>query len=79
MGDAVLHPSREDRQEGIVLRIVLIYMRFFWPVVPALVIALGVAWLLWGMGLWLSIVLPLATGVLVFLFLAFIAACVETT
>ena len=50
------------------LRIVAIYLRYFWPVVPAGVAVVGAAWLLWGLGLMWSLVVPVVIGCAVFLF-----------
>lgn len=50
------------------LRTCVIWLRFFWPVVPGIVAAIGAGWLLWGLGFWISFALPLAAGAAVWLF-----------
>jgi len=56
------------------VRTFLIYLRHFWPVIPAFGAALGAGWLFWGMAPWIAVMLPVAAGVVVFGFFAFVAA-----
>ena len=56
------------------VRSFLIYLRYFWPVAPAVASWLILVWVLWGMGLWVSVVFPVVTGGLVFLFFSLIGA-----
>jgi len=41
------------------------FLRFFWPAAPAVVAAVGAAWLFVGLGFWLSVVAPIALGLAV--------------
>lgn len=59
------------------LRNLPIYLRLYWPVVPAAAATFGLGWLFWGMSPWISLMLPAAAGVLVFFFFAFILAWVS--
>lgn len=59
------------------VRILLIYLRHFWPLIPAFVVALGAGWLFWGMDPWISVMLPVAAGVAVFAFFAYVTAWLE--
>ncbi|WP_303902186.1 hypothetical protein [Thiohalomonas denitrificans] len=61
------------------LGIVAIYLRYFWPVVPAGVAAVGAAWLLWGLGLMWSVMVPLVIGGAVFLFFIWVQIAANTS
>jgi acyl-coenzyme A synthetase/AMP-(fatty) acid ligase len=56
------------------LRLVLIYLRHFWPAVPAAGVAVALAWMLWGLGPWVVVLVPLAAGAMTFAMLALISA-----
>jgi hypothetical protein len=56
------------------IRTFLIYLRYFWPVIPAFTVALGTGWLFWGMAPWIAVMLSAAAGLAVFGFFAFVAA-----
>lgn len=49
------------------MRTHLIWLRYFWPVIPGIAAALGAGWLLWGLGFMWSVAVPAVTGVGVFL------------
>lgn len=51
-----------------------IYLRCFWPSVPAICLALGLGWLLWGFNPWISVMVPLAGGLMLFAMLAIVAS-----
>ena len=53
-------------------RTALIFLRYFWMAVPAAGVAIGLAWLFWGMGFWLSVFMPLVAGVAAFFFLSLV-------
>lgn len=55
------------------LRTFNIWLRYFWPVVPGVVAALGAGWLFWGLGFMWSVVVPLAFGAGVSLFFSWVA------
>ncbi|SCZ58116.1 hypothetical protein SAMN03097708_01608 [Thiohalomonas denitrificans] len=60
------------------LRIAVIYLRYFWPVVPAGVGAVGAAWLLRGLGLMWSVMVPVVIGGVVFLFFVRVQIAADT-
>lgn len=49
------------------VRNALIWLRYFWPVIPGLLAALGLGWVFWGLGPMWSLVVPAVAGLGVFL------------
>lgn len=54
------------------LKTLIIWLRYFWPVVPGVVAALGASWLFWGLGFMWFVVVPLAVGAAVSLFFSWV-------
>ncbi|MEW6647069.1 MAG: hypothetical protein AB1450_07710 [Pseudomonadota bacterium] len=50
----------------------LIYLRCFWPAVPAAAFTLGLGWLLWGLSPWVSVMVPVGGGLMLFAMLALV-------
>lgn len=54
------------------LRTYLIWLGYFWPLIPGFLAALGAGWLFWGLGLMWSVVVPLLFGAGVFFLFAWV-------